>query len=307
MIERWEITDRSEWLQRRKPNVNGSEIGALFGVNPFMTNVALYTQKAGLADLSPPDSDVLRRGRIMEPAVAAAVTEEKPEWAITKAKEYIWSPEWRLGCTPDFYIHCAEHGVGVLQAKTVAKPIFEEDWQDGPPQWIVLQTLQEMMLEDVAWGVIAALVMSSYSIELRLFPFERHAAAERRMVEKAAMFWDDVASRTQPKYNFDQDADVIKALFPRANGKTIDLSLDNRMATLLDEHEYLSAVGRRAEKRLKATKAEIAAKMGDASAAIVPGWESVTFKNQERAGFTVAPTSFRVLRTKRAEQMEQAA
>lgn len=306
MIERWEINDHAEWLYRRRANVNGSEIAALFGCNPWMTNLALYAEKAGLANLNAPDSDVLRRGRILEPAVAAGVLEERPEWKISKAKEYLWSPDWRLGCTPDFYAHCPKRGIGVIQAKSAAKPIFEQDWQDGPPQWIVLQTLQEMMLEDVVWGAIAVLVMNSYTVDIYIWEFERHAPAEKRIIAKAAVFWGDVAERRQPKFNFEQDADVIKALFPRANHTVLDLSRDNRMPELLAQHEYLGSVASRAEKRRKIVQAEIAAKMGEAGAAIVPGWDAVTFKNQERAGFTVAPTSFRVLRTKRAK-MEKAA
>jgi predicted phage-related endonuclease len=306
MIERWTITDRAEWLQRRRPNINGSEVAALFGINPYLTPFALYTGKAGLADLSAPDSDVLRRGRILEPAVAAAVTEEHPEWKIQKAAEYIWSPDWRLGCTPDFYVHCQERGVGVLQAKTVAKPVFDEDWQDGPPQWIVLQTLQEMMLEDVAWGAIAALIMSSYTVDLRIWEFERHAPAEKRIIARATAFWADVDAGRQPKLDYDRDADVIRALFPRDNGTVVDLTGDNRLPQLLTEFEALSAVGKHAETKLKAVKAEIAAKIGDASVATLPGWE-VSHKTQRRAGYVVKDTEFRVLRVKRTGKQEMAA
>ncbi len=307
MIQRWKIIDREEWLARRRPNINGSEVAALFGLNPYMSPFALYAGKAGLADMAVPDSDVLRRGRILEPAVAAAVTEERPEWKIQKAAEYLWSPDWRLGCTPDFYIHCGARGTGVLQAKTAAKPVFEEDWQDGPPQWIVLQTLQEMMLEDVAWGVIAALVMSSYTVELRLYEFERHAPAEKRIIAKAAAFWADVDAGRQPKIDYAEDGDVIKALFPRDDGTTLDLTGDNRMPALLEEFETFSAMGKHAEGKLKAVKAEIAAKLGDAATAMLPGWQ-VTNKTQERAGYEVKPTSFRVLRVKRTEsRQEQAA
>lgn len=303
-IERWKITDHAEWLHRRRANINGSEVAALFGCNPFMTNLALYAEKADLAKLPAPDSDVLRRGRILEPAVAAGVLEERPDWKISKANEYLWSPAWRLGCTPDFHAHCPRRGIGVVQTKTAAKPIFDEDWQDGPPQWIVLQTLQEMMLEDVAWGAIALLVMNFYTVDIHIWEFERHAPAEKRMIQKAAMFWDAVAERRQPAFNFDEDADVIKALFPRANNTTVDFTNEPRMAALLTEHESLKAIACHAEKRLKPLKAEIAAMMGEAGTAIVPGFESVTFKNQERAGFTTAPTSFRVLRTKRAATTE---
>lgn len=306
-VERWEITGRAEWLQRRRKNVNASEIAALFGCNPYMTNMALYAEKAGLAKLEAPDSGVLRRGRILEPAVAAAVLEERPEWKLSKAKDYVWSPKWRLGATPDYNAHCPQRGVGVVQMKSVAKPIFDEDWQSGPPQWIMLQTLQEMMLEDVEWGAIAALIMDRFTVDIRIWEFARHAMAEKRMIQHAALFWEDVANGNRPAFDYRLDADVIKALFPNANETVIDLTFDNRMPHLLEQYEYLGSIGSRADKRRKAVVAEIAAKMGEAGAAIVPGWDTVTFKTQTRDGYTVAPTSFRQLRAKRAKPTEKAA
>ena len=47
-IDRWKITNREEWLERRKPHVTGSQVGAMFGRSPFLTPFALYAEKAGL-------------------------------------------------------------------------------------------------------------------------------------------------------------------------------------------------------------------------------------------------------------------
>ena len=305
-IERWTITDRDEWLTRRRPNINGSEIGALFGLSPFLTRYGLYADKAGLADTEGPDNDAMRRGRIMEPSVAAAVVEEHPDWRIQKATDYVWSPEWRLGCTPDFIVHSKDRGVGVLQAKTVAKPVFDEDWQDGPPQWIVLQTLQEMLLEDVPWGVIAALVLTSFTVELKTWQFERHAAAEQRLVSEAAQFWGDLEAGLAPKPDYRVDGDIIKAIYRCDDGNTLDLSHDNRMPELLEKYQSLQAMGSHAEKELKAIKAEIAEKMGPAAVATLPGWQ-VTNKLQHRKETVQKAASFRVLRVKKLESQEKAA
>lgn len=306
MIERWEITGRDEWLLRRRRNINGSEVAALFGLNPYMTPFALHAEKAGLADLSTPDSAVLRRGRILETSIPVAVVEDRPKWKIEKATDYLWSPEWRLGCTPDFYVHCPERGLGVLQAKTVAKPIFEEQWQDGPPQWIVLQTLQEQMLADVSWGAIVPLVISSFDLDWKIFEFDRHALAEQRIIAKSTAFWADVDAGRQPKMDYGRDGDVIKALFPRDNGASIDLAGDNRLPELLERREHLKTTDKHTGQELKAIDAEIAAKMGDAAAASLPGWR-ITNKTQERAGYEVKPASFRVLRVKRTNEQEMAA
>jgi hypothetical protein len=307
MIERWTITDRDEWLARRKPNINGSEIGALFGCNPYQTAFSLHVAKAGLAELSPPDSDVLQRGLILEPAGAAAAQQDHPEWKIEKATDYVWSPRWRLGCTPDYIIHCPQKGRGVLQVKTSDRRKFDEEWQDGPPSWIVLQTLQEMMLEEVSHGAIVVLILEfPFKVRWQVYPFERHPAAENRLKARAELFWADVHAGRQPSPDYGRDDEVIKALFPRDNGVTIDLTGDNRMPALLDEFEKLTAMGAHAEKQLKAVKAEIAAKLGDAAAATLPGWQ-VTNKTTTRKGYEVKATSYRTLRVKRDAQQEIAA
>jgi predicted phage-related endonuclease len=300
-VERWIITDQAEWLLRRRANVNGSEIAALFRRNPYLTPFALYAEKAGLAELATPESEVLRRGRILEPAVAAGVQEERPHWGIEKAAEYVWSPTWRLGCTPDFYARCPDRGLGVVQAKTVARPVFEDEWAEGPPQWIILQTLQEMMLTDSRWGAIAALVMSAYTVDIQIWEFDRHEAAEARIVAAAEMFWSDIAAGKPPEAEWSRDDEVIKALYPRDNGAIVDLSGDGRLVELLEDYEQLSTIGRDVECRLRAVKAEIAAKLGNAATATLPGWE-VTHKTQKRTGYVVGDTEFRVLRIKRRNQ-----
>ena len=306
-INHWEITSREEWLERRRKNINGSEIGALFGCSPFLTPYALYADKTGLADMNAPDNDVMRRGRILEPAVALAVQEDRPDWIITKATDYLSAADLGLGCTPDFYVECPERGRGVLQAKTTAKKLFEEKWQDGPPQWIVLQTLLEMMLANVRWGAIAVLITDTFNVGWEIYEFERHAGAEARIIEAARQFWDDLAAGKEPKPDYSRDDDVIRSMFPQDNGKTVDLSADNRMPKLLDNYETFKTMKKHAEDNLKAINAEISEKMGDAAFAIVPGWDKVSLKTQTRKAHEVKESTFRVLRVKRAAEQQEAA
>lgn len=305
-IERWTITGRDEWLAKRRPNINGSEVGALFACNPFLTRFALYADKAGLVASDKADNDAMRRGRWLEPAVGVALGEERPTWTIRKAGEYIWSPDWRLGCTPDFYVDCPERGAGVVQTKTVAKFKFDEEWQDGPPKWIVLQCLQEMMLADASWGVVAALVLDSFNVKLEVYPFKRHEAAETKIKAEAAKFWAAVEAGEAPPANYAVDGDVIKGMFPRDDGPKLDLSGDNRMPELLERLERLQAKGKDADKEIEAIKAEIAEKMGASAEATLPGWK-LTHKLQHRKEIVIKPTSFRVLRVKRITEKEQAA
>ncbi len=311
-IERWTIPPgaegRAEWLARRRKYISGTDIACACDVStPFKTPYALFAEKAGLVEPSNSDNDAMRRGRVFEPAIAQAILEKHPDWQVEKCTEFFYSDELGLSCTPDFWLSRPGHPKEIVQGKTVAKPYFDEHWQDGVPLWILLQTLLEMKLTGVPTGRVAALVTSTYSYELHLFPFERHAEAETQMVAAAAAFWANVRAGREPRPNYALDGDVIRAIYPRDNGKTIDLSRDNRMPELLEQREELSARKNGAEKELKAVNAEIAEKIGDATYAIVPGWEKISFKTQLRKGYTVEDTSYRVLRVKRADAQQEAA
>src|SRR5215475_12203164 len=87
MIERRTITSRDEWLEWRKPFVTASQVGALFGAHPYLTALKLYCMKAGM-EFPEKDNPAMRRGRLFEPAVALAVSEERPEWEIERANSF---------------------------------------------------------------------------------------------------------------------------------------------------------------------------------------------------------------------------
>lgn len=310
-VERWTIPSgeagRTEWLARRRNYINGSELGALFAASPFITPYALYADKAGLAAPDDKDNKAMRRGRWQEPAVAEMMRDLHPDWEIEKCADYFYSDETGLGCTPDFWLTCPERGRGILQCKNVARRIFENEWGEELPLWIVLQTLLEQMLTGVSWGVTGVMVRTEFDDDPREFPFDRHSDAEQRIIDSAAAFWEDVKAGRQPKPDYAADGDVIRAIFAKDTGATIDLSRDNRMPELLDLREELSTRKNNTEKELKAVNAEIAEKIGGATYVIVPGWEKVSFKTQVRKGYVVQDTSYRVLRAKRAATERKAA
>jgi predicted phage-related endonuclease len=304
-VHRTPITSREAWLAKRAENIGASEIAALFGCHPYRTALQLYAEKTGVARTAPA-SAVLERGHILEPAVAEMARRERPDWRIEKASDYLSAPEWRLGCTPDFWVDCPRRGPGVLQCKTVAKPVYDETWADGPPLWVLLQTLQEQMLAGVAWGAVGVLITSTYTVAGALHDFARHEATEARIIAAARAFWSDLEAGRPPQPDFDRDGETIRALHPQDNGAILDLSGDNRLPELLAQYETYAAMGRRAEKELKRVKAEIAAKLGDAAGAVLPGWR-IAFPTRQRAGYEVKPTRYRELRVTRQAETEQAA
>jgi predicted phage-related endonuclease len=296
-VERIAITSEEQWKALRRQDVTASTIGALFGVHGYKTLGELHVEKSGIDLPARAESSVIRRGRILERVVADEVQRERPDWKIAKANDYLRDTKRRIGATPDFYID--ENGRrGVLQTKTVASSIFKKQWLEMgvPPFWISLQCVTEMMLDDADFGVVAALVVGDFAFELHIFDVPRHAATEKRIRDAVEAFWHKVDSGQQPTIDYERDGPLLAVLYPReTKGKIIDLHGDNHIIELLEERERLDEAVEHLEAAFNACNNEIKAKLGDAEAAVVPGWR-ITFKEQHRKEHTVRASSFRVLR-----------
>ena len=293
-----EITSLGEWLTWRERDITASRIAALFDQHPYLTRDDLAGIMRGTsgsgAGAIPADSPAMRRGRILEPAVAAAIAEDHPEWIVTKATTYHRLPEHRLGCTPDYWLDLLGKDDGLAQIKTVSPQQWEK-WRGRPPLAYTLQTLTELLVTGREWGVLAVMVCNP-SYPVHYFDIPRHEAAERRILDAVRSWW------------VDWDAGLIPHAAPSAelaadldDGSYRDLSADNELPPLLVERAELVTSRGTAEKRLKEIDYAVKNRMGPASTAWLPGW-SITFKAQERREYTVPAATVRVLRVKAIEE-----
>jgi len=303
--ERIPIKSRGQWLTLREQDVTASDVAALFGLHPFRTLLQVYMTKSGSGEGDQGDNAAMRRGRILEPGVAVAVEEERTDWRLVKPGEYLRDPVARIGATPDYYLRGDERGIGILECKTAAPDVFERDWASGAPQGYVLQCLTQMMLAGAPFGIIACLV-DNRAKDLFLYDVPRHTKAETLIRHKVAQFWTAVSQGKMPSPDYSRDADAIRALFPKDNGKSLDLSADNRLPMLLDDRERVKATLDGAKEQLEAIDAEIKHKLGDHAEAHLAGWK-LTNKLQKRKGYTVAETEFRVLRVTKLKEAKEAA
>ena len=301
-IERFPIDPikrRQEWLDLRKPDVTASVVGALFGVeHPDKTPLKLYLMHSGV-EFDDSDNPVKRRGRIMEPAVQAAVAEERPEWVLEKCNFYYRDPELRLGATPDFFIHGDPRGLGVLQAKTAAPHVYEHDWAGGEevPQWVELQNRTEILLTDAAFGAVAVLKVHAFDLACSINEMPRHSGIEEKIIAAVRKFWDDVANHREPDPNYSEDVGLLKIIAPHETpGKSIDLSGDNELPALLDQHEEIMAKLEGYKTRKAEIETELKFKMRDASRVVgLPEW-AITWKTALRREYTVPAKPIRTLR-----------
>lgn len=304
MIERRKITDRQTWLRWRRDDFTASVTAALFGRHPYTTAFEQYQIHRGLELPDKADSGPLRRGRWMEDACANAAREERPEWTIRKANEYLRDPDLRLGCTPDFYVDCPVRGFGILQTKTAAPAQFESQWRNGEivPTWIVLQASVEALLTDANFAAIACLNCNPYDPRVVVHEFKRNAGAEARIILAVRQFWDDVEHEREPSPEFAKDADLIKALNPReVAGKTVDLSGDNELPAMLAQRERIMEEMSERKDRKEEIEAHIRHKMKDAEQATGLADWSIIWNSYHRKESVQPAKDIRALHIKRME------
>ena len=241
----------------------------------------------------------------LKPVVAAKVARMRPAWDHHQAGPLFA----RCGCA-----HRRDAGLLHRRARIVAaaccrsRPYRPANFaasgspapsRANPPFWITLQCATEMMLADAAFGAVAALVVGDWTWETHIVELVRHQWAEERLRNAVAAFWAAIEAGDMPRINPKRNADLVRLMYPTTKvGKIIDLSRDNRIVELLRPATPSRTRSRRPRPSKRRAETEIRAKMGDAEAAIVPGWK-LTLKTTNRKEFVSKATSFRTLRATR--------
>lgn len=285
--ERIPATDRAAWLALRRQDVTASDVAALFGQHPYRTRLQVYAEKTGRSD-GIGDNAAMRRGRILEPAIAEAWFEDYGE-RLTKCSDYVRDPTLRIGATPDYLRPNGEP----VELKSVAPDVWES-WGEAAPLAYQLQTLVQAMLLDAPRGWLSVMV-DNRAKDTHRFEVPRHPGAEAKIIAAVSEFWACVGKGEPPAADYTRDGTAIAAMFPRDNGDVLDWSGDNRMAVLLGRRADLKAIVGPAEDEIDAIDAEVKAKLGEASGASCGGFR-ISYKAQTRPERVVAASTFRVLR-----------
>lgn len=83
MIEKTILSSREEWLKHRMQGIGGSEISAVVGLNPYMSNVDLWELKTGAVepeDIS--DKPYIKYGTQAEPLLRDLFKLDFPQYEV---------------------------------------------------------------------------------------------------------------------------------------------------------------------------------------------------------------------------------
>lgn len=281
-------TAREQWLEARRSGLGGSDMGAILGLSPWQSALALYTERLGLTEpiqqtermawghrheRTISDWYEAETGRMQcrnfmaEELRESIICDEEIFTDDQHGRERLWRSReipWQIG-TPDRFIWDEPtKSWGVLEIKCAA--FGKREWQDGPPPHYMAQLQSYLALSGLQWGSFAVM-FSLY--ESGWIDVERDDESIAKMLAIAGDFWRRLQENDPPEPDAsDSSRKALSALLGRQTDDEVALPHEG----LAWDEEFITAHTemKAAEKRKKAAENKIRAAMGTASACTLP-------------------------------------
>ena len=229
--------NRTEFLQRRKQGIGGSDVAAVLGLSRWKSPFELWKEKT--AEELPEDTqnDVLSLASYLEEYTAqkyaAAVgLKVRRKNALLVSKDY----PFLIG-NIDREICGDKRGVGFLECKAVSNFNFRKIEFYGLPDEYVFQKEHYFYVANgfYKWGAFA--ILNRDNGRLLTFDVSPEHELYAEALPKLKDFWHCVETNTPPSVELPPLPDV-----PKYEGKLEDFNSDAMLADLLKEYDEAAAI-----------------------------------------------------------------
>ena len=256
--------------------VSATQVSALFGVSPYMTEWMLwrlFTGRATQESVEAEENERMEWGRRLEPAIFAAVCERlNIEGAHNAAGEYVRHGEHPIGCTPDGKVWHPSRGPSIVQCKNVDRLVWRDSWaDDAAPAHVELQVQHEMLVTGAKWGVIAALVGGN---ELHIMEREPDEGIQRDILARVERFFERVRADQEPDPSGADvtTPDYLMQLAEADRPEVADLSASQEATEALEALHRYGAMRTEVNKGYKIAKEKLMAMSGGAELVLGHGF-----------------------------------
>lgn len=196
------FSGREEWLQNRKNGLGGSDIAAVIGANPWMSNSELWEIKTGRkeqTDIS--EKAFVQYGHDAEEHIRALFALDHPELVVHYHDWNSWTNSeypWAVASLDGWTTGSEDQRTGVLEIKTT-EILRSEDWkkwEDKIPQQYFCQTLFYMAVIEADFADLRAAIRYTAKdgdkrTTIRDYHIERSEVEEdiRYLMNAGEAFW----------------------------------------------------------------------------------------------------------------------
>ena len=191
--------DTEDWLKYRKRGIGGSDAGAVCGLNPYRSAMAVYLDKT-TEEVEKADSEAMRQGREFEDYVARRFMEATGK-KVRRANAMFYHEKYPFMIADVDRLIVGEKAG--LECKT-ASPFMADKWKDGQvPMSYQLQCHHYMAVLGMERWYIAVLI---YGREFKFCRIERDEELINNLIEIEKDFWENhVQKGIMPSLQGDRD------------------------------------------------------------------------------------------------------
>lgn len=209
MVTMTTLNNREEWLKNRMNGIGGSEISAVIGCNPYMTNVDLWMIKTGMAipeDIS--DKPYVKYGTQAEVHLRELFRLDYPQYTV----DYVENNSFRNDRYPwaqaslDGWLHDQDGRLGIWECKTtnILQSMQKEKWNNRIPDNYYCQCLFYMAVLEADFCILKAQLKSEFKgniyIQTKHYQIERTDVQSDidYLMSEGEKFWQMVQQNKKP-------------------------------------------------------------------------------------------------------------
>ncbi len=213
MVKMKTFNSREEWLAARTSYIGGSDIGAILGINPWMSNVDLWEIKTGRKKQKDISKDPLvEYGTRAEEHLRAIFALDYPQYKVEYAEHNMWMNDKypMFHASLDGFIaeiDTGRHGIWECKTSTVNSIAqLKEKWGQGNdlhiPQTYFAQVLLYLLVTEFDFVELTAQIKFGFNKnkETRQYHIERTEVEEdiAYIAEKGAAFAECIKNDIRP-------------------------------------------------------------------------------------------------------------
>lgn len=219
-IEMKILKDHNDWLENRKNGIGGSEISAVVGLNPYMSNIELWERKTGrkeAEDIS--EKSYVKYGTQAEPHLRELFKLDFPQYKVEYIEnnsfvndKYPWALasldgwlEERITIDDSTEVVVRK---GILEIKTteILNATQREKWKNQIPQNYYCQVLFYMAVLEADFAILKAQLKTVIDgvpyLQIKHYKIEREdvQADMDYLMQKGSEYWNNyiLADRQPP-------------------------------------------------------------------------------------------------------------
>lgn len=257
------MTNREAFHERRATGIGGSDVAAIFNLDPYRDSRAVWREKRGLVEPGEPDVTArkwLDRGKKLEPLIRERYMERTGN-RVTEVGRFRRHPTHRFMIShPDGTVHDDAHPEpGLLECKHAALLTFAKIEREGIPWHWQLQVQHNLYVTGRPWCDVAVLNAERWDMVVVRVPADE--TVQLALVQSEREFWRYVETGTVPP---EQQSAAAPEELPATPTNT-------EVVTVTDEVAVAAIADYRSAQELEATAKELKQVARDKLVAALPG------------------------------------